>query len=261
MTVPAKPVLLADGHFAAAVCRNCDAALSGPHCAECGQKKAQRIGIGALRSEVWEKLRLFEADQLRSTLRLLAGPGRVARDYVCGVRKRHTHPLKLLLLAIAVLLLVLAQTRYLASANAQVSQVMASVRKYAEWSFSLGLAAIWLGSMAGFRRRLGYNAVEHLVLALYAHFLIILANILNQLPLLLFRAPEWLAWHKRWSGGYMDLLELAIVLLACSQFFLVDSPRQWGRLAVAGAVFVASKKLLIYLYAWLLVKLVLARSA
>lgn len=214
-----------------------------------------------MRTEIWEKLRLFELDQLLSTLRLITGPGTVARDYVSGMRKRHTHPLKLLLLAVAVLLLVLAQTRYLQPSNVQVSKVMETVRKYAEWSFSLGLAAIWLASLAGFRRCRGYNAIEHLVLALCAHFLIILANIVNQLPLLLLRSPAWLAWHKQWSRMYMDAAELGIVLLALSQFFLVDLRRHGWRLALAGIVFIDAKKILIYLYAWPLVKLVLAHSA
>ena len=261
MNPDAEPVLPSAGHFAAAVCRNCAAPLHGPHCSQCGQKKAGRIGAASLRTEIWEKLRVFELDQLQSTLRLVTGPGRVARDYVLGVRKRHTHPLKLLLLAIAVLLIVLAQTRYLHSSNVQVSRIMETVRKYAEWSFSLGLAAIWLASLAGFRRCGGYNATEHLVLALYTHFVIILANIANQLPLLLLRSPAWLAWHKHWSGWYMDAAELGLVLLALSQFFLVDLRRQWWRLAIAGAAFVVTKKLLLYFYAWLLVKLVLARAA
>jgi hypothetical protein len=261
VTVPAKPVILSDAFFAEAVCRNCGAALTGPHCAHCGQKKAGRIGAGSVRTEIWEKLRLFELDQLQSALRLVTGPGKVARDYVYGVRKHHTHPLKLLLLAIAVLLVVLAQTRYLASTNVQVTKVMETVRKYAEWSFSLGLAAIWLASMAAFRKRLGYNAVEHLVLALYTHFVIILANIANQLPLLALRSPDWLAWHKQWTSAYMGLVEPAIVIVAFAQFFIVDLRRQWWRLALAVAVFIVAKKLLVYAYAWLLVKFVVARMA
>jgi len=256
-----EPVLPCVGYFAAAVCRNCTAALHGPHCSQCGQKKTVRIGTASLRTEIWEKLRVFELDQLLSALRLLTGPGRVAREYVLGVRKRHTHPLKLLLLAIAALLLLLAQTRYLHSSNVQVSEIIETVRKYAQWSFSLGLAAIWLASLAAFHRCRGYNATEHLVLALYAHFLIILANIANQLPLLLLRSPAWLAWHKHWTGWYMDAAELGIVLLALSQFFLVDLRRHWWRLALAGITFVVTKKLLLYFYAWLLVKLVLTRAA
>lgn len=258
VTVPAKPVLLADAHFDAPLCRNCGADLAGPHCSQCGQKKAGRIGLGNLRSEAWEKLRLFELDQVQSVLRLLTGPGKVARDYVFGMRKRHTHPLKLLLLAIAVLLLVLAQTRYLASANVTVSKALEIVRKYAEWSFSLGLFAIWSASLVAFRKRLGYNAVEHLVLATYSQFLVILANILNQLPLLLWRAPAWLVWHKQWSPRYMDVIELAIVLLGCQQFFVVDLRRQWWRLLLAGIVFLLVKALLLQLYARVLARLVIS---
>lgn len=261
VTTPNKPITLSDTFFAEPICRNCGTTLHGPHCTQCGQKKASRIGVRSLRTEAWEKLRLFELDHLQSALRLVAGPGKVARDYVLGMRKRHTHPLKLLLLAIAVLLVVLAQTRYLNSANMQFSKVMETARKYAEWSFSLGLFAIWCASMAGFRKRLGYNAVEHLVLALYTHFVIILANIANQLPLFALRTPAWLAWHKQWSGWYMDAVEPAIVLLALSQFFLVDPRRQWWRLVLAGIVFVTTKKLLVYAYAWLIVKFALARAA
>lgn len=259
MSLPQPDHTPSTAYFDAACCRNCGAALHGPHCAQCGQKKSQRLGLGNLRSEAWEKLRLFEIDALQSALRLLTGPGRVAHEYVLGMRKRHTHPLKLLLLAIAVLLLVLAQTRYLDSADANVSRTLAVIRKYAEWSFSLGLAAVWLASMAVFRRWRGYNPAEHLVLALYTQFLIIVANIFNQLPLLFLRAPGWLAWHRAWSGRYMDLIEPALMLLACHQFFQLDLRRHWWRLALAAAVFVLSKKLLIYLYSWLLVKLVLAK--
>jgi Protein of unknown function (DUF3667) len=263
VTIPAKPALLDDTWFAAPLCRNCGAALAGPHCAACGQKKVARIGVGALRTEIWEKLRLFELDQLRSALRLLGGPGHVARDYVCGVRKQHTHPLKLLLLAIAALLLVLAQTRYLHSSSASVSRAMELLRKYAEWSFSLGLFAIWAASLAAFRRRLGYNAVEHLVLAVYCQFLIILANIANQLPLLLWRAPFWLAWHKHWSPRYMDVIEVAIVLVGCRQFFLVDLRwREWRRqswrLLLAALIFLLCKYLLLQLYARVLARLVIS---
>jgi hypothetical protein len=49
-----------------------------------------------------------------------------------------------------------------------------------------------------------------------------------QLPLLVLRTPAWLAWHKQWSGWYMDAIEPAIVLIALSQFFLVDLRRQCG---------------------------------
>ena len=248
-------------HFAAPVCRNCGAALAAPYCGLCGQKRASRLGTRSLGSEAWRSYRWFEWSLLQGAWRLLRAPGVVAREYVLGARTRHVHPLKLLLAAVGVLLLVLARSRYLDSTNAHVTRAMELVRSYANWSFSIGIVAIALASMLEFHRRGGYNRVEHLVLAAYAHFLVICASIANLLPAVLYRDPAFLAAHKRWSWTWMGVVETAIVLVAFSQFFRVEPRRDGWRLLLAGALFVVSKWALLRLYAWLLVKLVLARLA
>ena len=195
---------------------------------------------------------------MRSVLRVLRAPGTVAREFVLGMRKRHMHPLKLLLAAIAVLLVVLAQTRYLSSSSASVNKALEVVRKYADWSFSLGIVAILASSWLVFRRRLGYNLVEHLVLAVYTHFLVLCAAILNLLPLLIWRDAAWLAWHKQYSVYWMTTIELSVVTLAFIQFFHIETRRDVLRLTLAAALFYGIKKSLLWLYAWTLVKLVLA---
>jgi hypothetical protein len=260
MSLPTT-VLPDRAHFEAPVCRNCAAQMATPYCSRCGQKRAMRLGTLSLGAEAWQGYRWFELSLLRGAWRLLRAPGTVAREYVLGARTRHIHPLKLLLAAVGVLLLVLARSRYLDSANAHVTRAMELVRSYANWSFSLGIVAIAFASMVAFHRRGGYNRVEHLVLAAHAHFLVICASIANLLPALVFRDATFLLAHKRWSWAWMGTAELAIVLVAYSQFFRVDLRRDGGRLLLAGALFLVSKWALLRLYAWLLVKLVLARLA
>jgi len=99
-----------DAHFKAQVCRNCGAARGTPHCGACGQQAAARFGAQDVWLEFWQSRRWFEMPLLRAALRLLRAPGLVAREYVLGARKRHVHPLKLLLFAVALLVLLLIIT-------------------------------------------------------------------------------------------------------------------------------------------------------
>jgi N-formylglutamate amidohydrolase len=135
------------------------------------------------------------------------------------------------------------------------------VRAYANWSFSLGIFAIVGASLLVLRWRRAYNLTEHLVLGVYVHFLIIVANIVNQLPVLVFRDPAFLAAHKQWSAWPMDGIEALIMLFAFRQFFQLDLKRDAWRLLLAAAVFIGLKYLLVRLYSYALVKLVLAQLA
>src|SRR5690606_24553950 len=69
-----------------------------------GQGRARRIGLRDLRGGAGIRWRWFDTLSARTALRLLTGPGRVAREYVLGARSRHFHPLKLLLVAVGLLL-------------------------------------------------------------------------------------------------------------------------------------------------------------
>lgn len=107
------PGAVADALFDTGLCLNCRAALTGPFCAQCGQKKAGRIGRATVRQEAWARFRWFEWGLVRHALRVLPHPGTMAREYVLGMRKDHLHPLSLLCLAIGFLLVVLGHTDYL----------------------------------------------------------------------------------------------------------------------------------------------------
>jgi hypothetical protein len=248
-------------HFAAPVCHNCGAALASAFCGACGQKRAQRLDFAAVRSEAWQSYRLFELSIVKGALRMLRMPGVVAREFVLGARAKHVHPLKLLLIAIGLLLLVLARTDALASQEAHVSHARELVRAYANWSFSLGILAIVGASVAVLRWRQPFNLTEHLVLGVYTHFLVIVANLVNRLPLLVWRAPEFVALHKLWSAWPMDVVEALVVVCVFRQFFQLSWRRDGWRLLLVALVFIAFKAALLKLFGKVLAKIVLAQLA
>jgi hypothetical protein len=253
------PAAISDSHFSAPWCRNCGASLLAAFCGSCGQKRAERFRWRHLGTEAWTSWRLFELEWVRSACRLAVGPGKVARQYVLGVRKRHVHPLKLLLVAIGLLLLVLGRSGYLVAGRTELSQAMDLVQAWGKWSFSLGIFAVLASSLCVFRRRLGYNLTEHLVLAVYVQFLLIAVNLVNLLPVLVWNTPQFLAAHRAAAGLYMVVVEAAVVGLAFQQFFLVDSRRQAHLLALAMALFVVADWLLLRAYGRLVARMVMAQ--
>lgn len=245
--------------FEAAQCRNCGASLKTAYCAKCGQKKVDRLSLRHLLEEAWEKIRWFEADTVRSALKVMFRPGLVAREYVFGRRKGHTHPLKLLLAAILVLLLVIARTDYLGSDNETLSRAVELVRSYSKWSFSLGILAILFASNLVFWSRHGFNLVEHLVLATYTHFVVLVISILNMAPLLLGASPQTVAIHRAASATYMGWVEAAVVCVAFGQFFAIRWWQQWWWPALGALVFFVAKQGLFYVYARAVIRIVMAQ--
>lgn len=267
LTLPSAPIVMerllvhviTDALFDTASCMNCAAPLSGPYCAQCGQKKAGRMGVATVRKEAWARFRWFEWSVLRNALRVLREPGSMARQYVLGRRKDLPHPLTLLCLAIGLLLLVLSHTEYLKPAlpSETAQRMYALVTSYSKWSFSLGAVAAYLSAWSLFRRRLGYNATELLALALYCQAVFIALQMINQLPLVLAPSPALLQWHKQWSPWYMTTLQALVFMSALQQFFLAELRRDGWRLVLAGALFALIKWLATQLYAHAVVALVL----
>jgi hypothetical protein len=250
---------ISQSYFEAPVCRNCGASLHSKFCDACGQKKLDRLGTSHLRDEAWEKIRWFEADMVKSALKVVLRPGTVAREYVYGQRKSHTHPLKLLLTAIVVLLIVIAQTDYLGTDDETLSRAVELVKSYSKWSFSLGLVAVLIASNLVFWSRQGFNFSEHLVLAAYTHFVILVASILSMTPLLFGATAADVAAHRSFSGLYMGWIEAGIVFFALGQFFAIDWRQQWWWPAIGAAVFYLAKQGLFYLYARAVIRIVMAQ--
>ena len=248
-------------HFQAALCRNCGQARHMSHCGHCGQKAATRFSLKDVFNEFWQSRRLFELAWLRSALRLARAPGLVAREYVLGARKRHVHPLKLLLVAVAALVVLLGRTGYLTAGQTELSGQMQVVADWARWSFSLGLLAVLGASWAVLRHRGGYNPVEHLVLAVYVQFVVIAANAVNLLPLLALDPARWAAPWRQASSWYMTPLELVVVAVAVRQFFGLDWRGDAPRIVAVLAAFFLLKKALLLGYARLVYHVALAHPA
>ncbi|SMC92295.1 DUF3667 domain-containing protein [Rhizobium sp. RU36D] len=248
-----------DRYFNAPCCRNCGKELTTPYCAHCGQKKPSRLGLPDLGAEAWDKIRWFEGEIVKGALKVSLRPGVVAREYVFGARKKNIHPLKLFLTGVVVLLLVLAQTSYLTSSSKTVSKALAMVQDYSKWSFSLGILAILTASLAVFSFRRAFNIVEHLVLATYTHFAVILANVINISPLIIWGGTEAVIAHRARSAFYMTWIEGLIVFVAFVQFFRIDLRRRWWLPLAAAVIFTLVKKGLVYLYARAVIRIVMSQ--
>ncbi|MEO6364806.1 MAG: hypothetical protein ABIO38_01980, partial [Luteimonas sp.] len=135
------------------------------------------------------------------------------------------------------------------------------VQGYANWSFSLGILAIWAGSYLIYRRRLGYNAIEHAVLAVYCQILIIAAILLNMVPTLIWNTPEFVRDYKAMSANYLYAIKLLVVTVAYKQFLLIELRREWPRLVAAVLTYVATSWVLLRLYAALVLAIVQAQSS
>lgn len=192
---------------------------------------------------------------------MLLSPGTVAREYVMGRRSAHMHPLTLLIALVAVLVLVLAASRYFelysfAGRNSDVDRMAQRVMAYANWSFSLGILAIFFGSLIVFRQRLGYNLIEHAVLAVYSQNIILAVIIINLLPTLIWRDPGFILWHKAASQYYIYALKLLIVAGAYKQFFLLKMRSDWLRLLSACLIYAGLSWVLLRVYAMAILWLV-----
>ncbi|RVT90815.1 DUF3667 domain-containing protein [Sphingomonas crocodyli] len=245
--------------FGATTCLNCGAAIDTPFCGQCGQKAAARFAWRDIGREGWDRVRWFEFQLTRTLRHLVTGPGRVAREYVMGRRTAYMHPLKLLVALVAALVLMLAINKYFgvyAFRDTDVDRMAARVMAYANWSFSIGIFAIFFGSWIGLYGRLGYNWIEHAVLAIYVQCLILAVIIANMLPTLIWRDAGFVLAHKAASQAYMPIVKLGIVAIAYRQFFLIDLRREWLRWLIACLIYAALAWGLLRLYAMAILWLV-----
>ncbi len=245
-------------------CGNCGTHFNSPFCSHCGQKAVKRLVGADIVRETWERWRLCEFVSLRTVWHLAVGPGRVAREYVFGRRKAHSHPLTLLIALVALLVVMLATNRYFqnfgfSGQNSDVDRMAERVMAYSTWSFSLGIFAILAGSWVVFGRR-SFNLTEHAVLAIYCQVLILAVIVVNMVPTLVWRDPAFVLWHKTASQHYLYAIKLTIVAVAYKQFFLLKLKRDWPKLAAACLIYMASSWLLFRLYAMAILFLV-TRSA
>lgn len=254
-------VPISDDWFEQPTCGNCATPMTTAYCSGCGQKVAKRFVWHDIRRETWDRLRLFELPAVRTLGKLIVTPGTVAREYVMGRRTTWMHPLKLLVATVAVLVLMLATNQYFSvyagvDRDGVVKRMAAQVLAYSNWSFSLGIVAIVAAAAIVFRRRLGYNLVEVMVLAIYCQSIVLAFISVNMLPTLIWRDPAFILAHKAASQIYVPILKTLIVVVAYRQFFLLSWRTDWPRLVLAGIMVAAINWTLLRIYAWVILWLV-----
>ncbi len=89
-------------------CLNCEAPLSGPFCAACGQRAVPpNPTVRELAGDAWTELTGHDG-RIEETVRSLLHPGRLTREFLEGHRARYVSPVRLYLTASLVYFLVAA---------------------------------------------------------------------------------------------------------------------------------------------------------
>lgn len=89
------------GPIASSTCANCQSAMTGPFCAQCGQARFVESDrrLSHLLKQAFDHLTDFDSRLWRSLLALLFQPGRMTHDYLIGRRQYWMAPVSLFLLA------------------------------------------------------------------------------------------------------------------------------------------------------------------
>lgn len=248
-------IALVQSEFEKKVCRNCNNDLQGKYCTHCGQKQQSRLSFSYAKDETWQLLRWFELDVLKQIVQTITQPGLCAFGFVSGQRKKFHHPLKLLLYCLGFYLIILDQTKFLQfDSGTQANQIALVVKKYAKWSFSLGIIAVVASTYISFFRKGGFNFVEHLALAFYIHCVTIIANGINLSISLIAKNATTIAALKEAATFYMGAIEVGVLLFAAWQFFMLPLKTDWWRYILLAGLYLIIKWGIVYTYAWLLLQ-------
>ncbi|TQV70941.1 DUF3667 domain-containing protein [Aliikangiella marina] len=121
-------------------CLNCGAELTGPICAQCGQKKALPISVKQLFKNFWTQL--LELDfRVFHTIKMLAiSPGLLPKNYIEGRRQPYTNPFKLLFFVSTFYFLVLTFFDVSASFSPEDKETSKAVGAFLNYLIYLFLA-------------------------------------------------------------------------------------------------------------------------
>lgn len=76
-------------------CLNCGTDLTGPYCPQCGQRNtAPRLTVRDAAADLVQHFLQVDSGLGRTLIGLTRNPGRVAREYVFGMRARYVNPFK-----------------------------------------------------------------------------------------------------------------------------------------------------------------------
>lgn len=91
-----------------AACPNCTAPLSGPFCAQCGQRAHLHRSVGEVFHEFLHGITHFDGKAWTTLPMLIFRPGTLTRSYIEGQRARYIAPVPLFLLVVFLMFFVLS---------------------------------------------------------------------------------------------------------------------------------------------------------
>jgi hypothetical protein len=95
---PPRPAARAPAPLAGARCENCATPVTGPYCAQCGQKHGHALhSVWHFLREATEDLTHADSRLWQTLIALLARPGALTREFLDGHRVRYLPPLRLYL--------------------------------------------------------------------------------------------------------------------------------------------------------------------
>lgn len=217
----------------AAGCANCDAPLDAgdAYCRRCGQKAGtRRLSLGDIGHAALHVLTHADHSVLALVRDLAVRPGRVAREYVAGRRRRYFNPFTFVLVVVGVASLAMAAAGFVNFAGGAPPN---PVSRFLQANVNLvilaqlPLLAVFCGL---FFRRERLRFAEHLVVAAYASGF---RSIFFTLVVL----PAWLLLgtpYRATVATYVALW-LAYFGVACAQFYAGNRAWLWVKGVAAGA--------------------------
>ena len=118
----------ADGHTHEKNCLNCGAPLTGPYCADCGQRAHIHRSVRAFLQDFLQGLFNFEGKIWRTLPMLAWKPGEMTRRYIAGERARFISPVALYLFTVFAMFAVLNLTGELSPVGSGAKHVQQSLK-------------------------------------------------------------------------------------------------------------------------------------
>lgn len=95
-------------------CLNCETPLTGPYCAECGQKDiGARLNGRLMVYHLFESMTDLKSTPWRTLIELVKNPGRVSLNYIRGARTSYINPIRYLITTFAIYIGFLAANGWL----------------------------------------------------------------------------------------------------------------------------------------------------